>query len=168
MSAHFDDAMLIHSDVAVQRGIDNFPPSDVQTQLQFTAAGLERIQAILGFDLKILSGYRCEALNAAVGGSKNSQHIKGEAIDFICPAFGKPKDVAGFLFHWMHVLGIDQLLLENTWVHVSFTLNPRFQALTKIDDKYVFGILSSVRFLISKSRVCFCRSRMFQIGKIAM
>lgn len=31
----------------------------------------------------INSGYRCEAHNKAVGGSANSQHFKGSAVDFI-------------------------------------------------------------------------------------
>ena len=40
----------------------------------------------------ISSGYRCPELNAAVGGSKTSQHMKAQAIDFTCPGFGDPSE----------------------------------------------------------------------------
>lgn len=78
----------------------------------------------------ITSGYRSAELNAAVKGSKTSQHMIGQAIDFTCPGFGSgPHDVAHALAQRMEILGIDQLILENGWVHVSFSLSPRYQAL---------------------------------------
>ncbi len=105
-------------------------------------AGLERVRACLGFPMKILSGYRCDALNEAIGGVRNSQHVTGEACDFICPEFGTPRDVCLFLSQWMRVLGIDQLIYEGKWVHVSFTGMPRHMALTwKIDGGYQPGIV---------------------------
>lgn len=38
-----------------------------------------------GLPLKISSGYRCEYHNKEIGGSKNSQHVKGNAVDILCP-----------------------------------------------------------------------------------
>lgn len=141
MSEHFTEADLIHSDRAVALGIDNTPTIDIREQLEFTMAGLERVRAHLGFDLKINSGYRCPALNKAVGGSEKSQHMKGEAVDFTCPQF-TVLETCNFLSRWRFSLGIDQLIFENTWVHVSFTLSPRHEVLTYRNGKYLQGVVA--------------------------
>lgn len=140
MSGPVTLGQLIHSKTALERGIDNTPTVDILEKLNFTLAGIERVRFTLGFDLYINSGYRCYALNQAVGGAANSQHMKGEAVDFTCPEFGNPMSVASFLSHWTSVLGIDQLILEHTWVHASFTLSPRKQVLTYKDGLYLPGI----------------------------
>lgn len=77
----------------------------------------------------ITSGYRCQELNELVKGSKTSQHMQGEAFDFISPDYGDPKAIFEDLFKYRFILGIDQLILEPSWVHVSFTLNPRYEFL---------------------------------------
>ncbi len=143
MSDHFKINDLIASQKAKELGIDNYPTIEIQKSLEFTAAGLERVRALLGHEIQISSGYRCEALNKAVGGSVSSQHMKGEAVDFECPGF-QPKDIAKMLSNWMRHMGIDQLIYEGTWVHVSFTLNPRYDVLTKNKaGGYLKGIVAS-------------------------
>ena len=69
----------------------------------------------------INSGYRCPALNAAVGGVKNSQHMKGQAADISCgsPAANKK------LFDWIinqSGINYDQIIDEKgyRWIHISF------------------------------------------------
>lgn len=42
---------------------------------------LDSVREVLGFPIKINSGYRCEKYNEKIGGSPNSQHIKGLAVD---------------------------------------------------------------------------------------
>lgn len=55
--------------------------------LRSVAELLERVRAYLGAPIIVHSGYRCPALNGAtVGSSKVSQHMKGEAVDWSCPA----------------------------------------------------------------------------------
>jgi hypothetical protein len=74
--------------------------------------------------VKINSGYRSAAVNEAVGGSKTSQHMVGEAVDIEIE--GVPnKELA----EWIDKnLNYDQLILEfyspmkgvnSGWVHVS-------------------------------------------------
>lgn len=46
---------------------------------------LEKVRKLIVKPLRIHSGYRSPALNAAVGGSKNSYHMKGLAADFDPP-----------------------------------------------------------------------------------
>jgi zinc D-Ala-D-Ala carboxypeptidase len=141
LTEHFSQDEFIVSAQAMEKGIDNIPTDDVLRKLRFTAAGLERVRAMLGFEIRVHSGYRCPALNKAVGGSLNSQHMRGEAVDFTCPHFGPPEAICLFLNQWMATLGIDQLIYEGLWVHVSFALNPRNEALTFIDGKYKPGIV---------------------------
>lgn len=42
---------------------------------------LDRLRMLLGKPVVVLSGFRCEAHNAAVGGAKGSYHVKGRAAD---------------------------------------------------------------------------------------
>lgn len=105
------------------------PPDAVMDALKRTAQGLEAVRVRLGCaPIIVTSGYRCPALNAAIGGAKNSQHMRGEAADIICPRFGGPVEVATALRD--SGVEYDQLLLEfGRWVHVSFSERPRHMAL---------------------------------------
>lgn len=46
---------------------------------------LERLRTIYGHPIRVLSGYRCEAHNKAVGGSRGSFHMRGAAADLHAP-----------------------------------------------------------------------------------
>jgi zinc D-Ala-D-Ala carboxypeptidase len=121
LSPHFDMAEFTTSQTASRLGIDNDPPLDVVANLKRTAQGLEGVRVLLGVPIMISSGYRSPALNKAVGGSKNSQHMTGEAVDFTAPGFGPPREVINRMVE--AGIGFDQLILEfppSGWVHVSF------------------------------------------------
>lgn len=49
---------------------------------------LQPIRDRVGLPLRILSGYRSEALNEAIGGSETSQHRRAEAADFTTAGIG--------------------------------------------------------------------------------
>ena len=129
MSIHFTVLELTRSRKAQELGIDNTPPEALKIALGFTMAGAERVRAFLGMPMIISSGFRCPELNAAVGGKDDSQHLRGEAIDFTCPGFGAPIRIVEALVPARRILGIDQLILEAGWVHASFTTRPRYQVL---------------------------------------
>lgn len=76
---------------------------------------LQPIRHALG-PIKITSGYRPEKLNKKVGGKHNSQHIIGEAVDI----FARKKSLRVLYNYIKNNLEYDQLILEPTWVHVSF------------------------------------------------
>lgn len=135
---HFTRLELIRSQIAQDKGIDNTPmDEEVEEALRFTAAGLERVRAYLGWPMIIKSAYRSQELNAAVNGAKDSQHMKGEAVDFICPQFGSVSECMHRLLPAMAILGIDQLIQEPSWIHASFTYIPRYEALRFFDGRYV-------------------------------
>jgi zinc D-Ala-D-Ala carboxypeptidase len=131
---------LTRSRRARELGIANDPPPELYAAIALTLLGCQRIRDFLGFPVLISSGYRCHVLNVDVGGAEDSQHPKGEAVDFTCPAYGFPEDVAFALSQEMEALGIDQLILEPGWVHVSFTLNPRHEVLRLVGGRYVAGL----------------------------
>ena len=146
LSKHFDTADVTRSQEAARRGIDNDLPLELVSAVKATADMLERIRAYLsekpGHDVPIIvtSWYRSPALNAAVGSSATSDHLKGCAVDIVAPAFGSPKSIAVALAPMVGVLGIGQLISEfpdsgNGWVHVS----------TRIPEKLVNRIITITR-----------------------
>lgn len=88
-----------------------------------TAVMLERVRSTLGVPVVVTSGYRCPALNRAVGGVTSSDHTQGHAADIVAPGYGPPYAVAKALAPLIDVLGIGQLILEGvggkSWVHLS-------------------------------------------------
>ena len=116
--------------VTQHRGIDNTPPTlALLGNLRRTAMLLEQVRTRLGVPILVSSGYRCPELNAAVGGQANSQHLTGQAADFIAPGFGAPVAVVSVLRDAID-LPYDQLILEfDRWVHISWADTPRHQAL---------------------------------------
>ena len=124
LSKNFTIQEYIKSQTALRQGIDNTPTEEHMGNA--TALFRNVVQKVRDqFGVTVInSGYRGEALNEAVGGSSNSQHCKGEAVDIECP--GTPNyDVA----KWIEDnLDFDQLILEfytpgipdSGWVHVSY------------------------------------------------
>jgi hypothetical protein len=133
LTPHFTLEEFTLSQTAARKGINNAVPPQEYKNLKRCAETMETVRALLG-DLPILisSGYRSPKVNAAVGGSKNSAHMSGLAVDFSCPAFGTPLAICEALAPHMERLGIDQLIHEyDTWVHLGLSTGvPRHMALT--------------------------------------
>jgi zinc D-Ala-D-Ala carboxypeptidase len=118
LSPNFWLSEFTDSSTAVRLGIDNAPDPLAQAALFKTAALMEEVRALLGGKPIIInSGYRGLALNKAVGGSRVSDHLRGEACDFRCPAYGTPLQIAALIAKSGIKFG--QLIFEGTWVHIS-------------------------------------------------
>jgi hypothetical protein len=112
------------------REFDNTPPPEVVGTLRTTAARMEEIRRLLGERvITVSSGYRCRALNRAVGGARTSAHLTGHAVDFNCHGFGDALTVCRAIA--ASDITFDQLIEEGTWVHVSFDPRLRRQVLTR-------------------------------------
>lgn len=137
LTDHFTLDEFTASQTADRRSIDNTPPQGVLTNLFITAHGLEMIRALLQSPILITSGYRCPSLNAAIGSKPTSQHVKGQAVDFIAPSYGPPGKIMRTIYAHRDAIKYDQLILEfasqqagRGWVHISFVKEaPRQQAL---------------------------------------
>ena len=112
---------FIKSDTAKVHHIDNRPSVEVVENLKMLCKNvLQPLRNHIKCPIVITSGYRSKALNEAVGGACNSQHLYGQAADIICPS-KKLEDI----FMWIkNNLNFDQLLYEHSasahWIHVSY------------------------------------------------
>ena len=134
LTQHFSLQEATYSAKAISLGMDNTPrPAELEV-IKFTAARLEVVRKLLGNrPIIITSWFRNPELNRIIGGTPTSQHQKGEAVDFKCPRFGSPRAICLHLMKHKEEIGYDQLILEPTWVHISFTDGqPRQQELTYI------------------------------------
>ena len=145
LSKNFSLQEYTKSQTATRQGLDNTPNEEhlASAKLLFENV-VQKVRDHFGVTV-INSGYRGPALNTAVGGSSNSQHCKGEAVDIECPGTSN-YDVA----KWIEDnLDFDQLILEfitlgipdSGWVHVSYkSEGNRKQSLTamKEDGKTVY------------------------------
>lgn len=121
LSPHFTYREATYSATARDRKIDNNPNPAQLEAMKYTAMKMEALRQILeNRPLYITSWFRSFALNLAIGGAQSSQHSKGEAVDFKCPGFGSPMQICMRLLENKGILKYDQLILEPTWVHVSF------------------------------------------------
>lgn len=119
LSPNFYLSELTVSETAARRGIDNTPDPLVMSSLFKTAALLEEVRKVLGNKpILVSSGYRGQKLNHAIGGSTNSDHMRGEAADFRCPAYGSPLEVCKAIA--ASGIKFGQLIWEyDRWVHIS-------------------------------------------------
>ena len=134
LSEHFQLAEFTRSATASARMIDNTPNDAVLANLKnLVTKVLEPLRQWYGKPITIGSGYRCKALNTAVGGVKNSQHMTGEAADLQVTLNVSKSDPAAYnaelrrLYDYIRKnLPHDQVIMErNTptsktyWIHVS-------------------------------------------------
>jgi len=120
MTPHFSLDEFTASDTASRLNIDNRIPDELRENALKTLQMMERIRFHIDAPITITSGYRCEALNKAIGSKPTSDHTLAFAVDFKAPKAGTPYEIAKDLAGVIDVLGIGQLILEfGTWVHVS-------------------------------------------------
>ena len=149
LSEHFTLAEATFSSTANRKGIDNSQVSPaVWEAAQRTALRMEKVRLILDSKpLHIDSWIRCLALNRELGSKDTSQHILGEAVDFLAPTFGSCVEVAKAIVAARPLIRYDQLILEHTWVHISFSSPnsvPRGQVLSLLKTGgYAVGLTNA-------------------------
>ena len=114
------------------------------SNLRDAALLLDELREKFGQGIRITSGFRSAAVNAAVGGSKTSAHRKGMAAD-IQPWKNTKANMlalAKLCRDWATTLSspVDQVIIytpdgkdnENIkWIHIGFSDNPRHQLFFK-------------------------------------
>ena len=125
VTMHFTIEEMYASDTARRLGINNKPNMQQMINLVYLCAYvLEPLRVAMDEPIKIGSGFRCQALNKAVGGVSSSQRLKGQAAD-LCIDGDIRKGRRWFEYIKNH-LPFDQLIWEtnpktgSSWVHVSF------------------------------------------------
>lgn len=135
---HFTFRELLHSNVALQNDVLNLPPREDAARIYFNLVVLvdnllEPIRERFAVPMIITSGYRCKRLNKLVGGVDNSQHMKGEAVDFCFAGFSK-KEMAAAFFEIAEEFNFDQLIYykKKGIIHISYSRkNNRHQSIMR-------------------------------------
>ena len=125
ISEHISYKEGVYSITALRLGLNNDPTKTHLTNMELLAEKIfEPLRKHVGGPIKINSFYRGPELNKAIGGSSNSQHCKGQAIDI--------DDVYGYMSNadmYEYIkknLSFDQMIWEfgnsdnPDWVHVSY------------------------------------------------
>ena len=116
----------IKSNTASRLGIDNRPEDWEIENLRAVAENVfQPIRDHFGVPIGVSSGYRSKALNKAIGGSKYSQHMIGEAIDIDADIYGRITNADVFNYVKENLVW-DQMIWEfgddeePNWVHISY------------------------------------------------
>lgn len=126
MAEFFTKSELTRSDTARILKIDNTPTPEASAALDALMWNvLDLIRRMWGKPIIVNSGYRCPKLNAAIGGSATSQHMKGEAADITAGDPTKNKELFDMIAQ--SAIPFDQLIDEKNyrWIHVSYRPNGR-------------------------------------------
>ena len=136
LTANFSLHEMCKSETAIRMGYDNTPDDEATENLRLLCEKvLQPVRDHYGKGVKVNSAYRSPESNAAVGGSKTSDHCKGMAADIEIPGVANA-DLAQWI---MDNLEYTQLILEfytpgipdSGWVHISFdSSNLKCQELT--------------------------------------
>jgi len=125
LSQNFSLSEMLKSETALRHGLDNIPGEQEIENLRLLCENvLQPIRDAYGVPVKVNSGFRHPEVNAAVGGSKTSDHCQGQAADIEIPGVANAD-----LAEWIRDnLEFKQLILEfytpgipdSGWVHVSY------------------------------------------------
>lgn len=132
---YFTISELTRSDTASIKQIDNTPNKEITEHL------IELVEKLLdplrndwaeycdvnrlgNPAISVNSGYRCNELNKAVGGSLTSAHLTGYAADII-PSNGRMKEFQVWITEAIEKYDFDQLIYEKprngiaSWIHLG-------------------------------------------------
>ena len=125
LTRNFSLHELTKSETALRFDMENTPGAvEIANLTDLAGKVLQPVRDHFGKGVKVNSGFRHPDVNAKVGGSKTSDHCKGQAADIEIPGVPNAE-----LAEWIKDnLEFRQLILEfytpgipdSGWVHVSF------------------------------------------------
>ena len=123
---HFKFREFERSETAERMKIDNRLPKLVEAHVvELVDILLDPLREAWGGPLVVTSGYRCPALNKAVGGSKTSAHLAGWAADLVPEDRERTDEFIKFAMDRIPAAGLpfDQLIDERSggshWLHIG-------------------------------------------------
>ena len=117
---YFSISEMLKSDTAIKQRLWNGAPKEAEENLRaLVDEVLDPLREAYGRPIRVNSGYRCPKLNTLVGGTPNSQHMRGEAAD-IQPVVGNEADLPELARILIENGKFDQLILYPTFIHVSY------------------------------------------------
>ena len=146
LTANFTLSEMVKSETALRHDMDNTPGEAEIASLRLLCEKiLQPVREHYGKGVKVNSGFRHPEVNAKVGGSKTSDHCKGQAADIEIPRVAN----ADLAAHIVDTYKFTQVILEfytpgvpdSGWVHVSYdpaNLKNQVLTATKKDGKTVY------------------------------
>ena len=128
LSQNFSLAEMVKSETALRHGLENTPgEAEIENLRLLCEHVLQPLRDAYQRGIKVNSGFRAPDVNAAVGGSRTSDHCKGQAADIEIPGVAN-YDLASYISQYFY---FTQLILEfytpgipdSGWVHVSYDPN---------------------------------------------
>ena len=128
LSDHFTLEELVESDYAKKNNIENaFTIDNVHAIQELITELLEPFRQFYGKPIRVTSGFRCEALNKALGGVKTSAHLKAAAdIQPIKMTDANWKEFVECMQRFINEKKpkFDEILTETSktskWIHVAY------------------------------------------------
>ena len=146
LTKNFSLAEMVKSETALRHDMDNTPgEAEIENLKRLAETVLQPVRDHYGKGVKVNSGFRHPEVNAKVGGSKTSDHCKGQAADIEIPGVPNAE-----LAQWIaENLTFTQVILEfytkgipdSGWVHVSYdpaNLKKQTLTATKENGKTVY------------------------------
>ena len=146
LTKNFTLAEMTKSETALRHGMDNTPgEAEIASLKLLCEKVLQPVRDHYGKGVKVNSGYRSPDVNSKVGGSRTSDHCRGQASDIEIPGVPNAE-----LAEWIKDnLEFRQLILEfytpgvpdSGWVHVSYVAEDNKKEVltaTKKDGKTVY------------------------------
>ncbi len=129
---NFKISELIKSDSATKNNISNMPDiNSLDNLLDLIFYCLQPIRDKIKKPMIITSGFRSNLVNKLVKGVSNSQHLKGQAADFIINGMTPTQIIEKIK---TYNIDFDQLINEyDRWVHVSYNKNNNRRQILKIN-----------------------------------
>ena len=146
LTNNFSLAEMVKSDTALRHDMDNTPGEvEIANLKTLCEKVLQPVRDHFQTGVKVNSGFRHPEVNAKVGGSKTSDHCKGQAADIEIPGVAN----ADLAQHIVDTYDFTQVILEfytpgipdSGWVHVSYdpaNLKKQVLTATKKDGKTVY------------------------------
>ena len=146
LTNNFSLAEMVKSETALRHDMDNTPgEAEIENLKRLCEQVLQPVRDHFAKGVKVNSGFRHPEVNAKVGGSKTSDHCKGQAADIEIPGIANA-DLAKWI---TENLDFTQVILEfytpgipdSGWVHVSYdpqNLKKQVLTATKQNGKTVY------------------------------
>lgn len=133
---------IIKSETAIRHGIENKPDAHQLHAIKLLAEMVyDPLCNHFQRTIPYTSWFRNSILNSIIGGARNSQHAKGEAVDLDMDGSGSPI-TNSVIFYWIYTnLDFDQLIWEYgndqnpAWVHVSYSAVKNRKQVLKIRSR---------------------------------
>lgn len=142
LSKNLSLSEVIYSQTAIRRDIDNSPTNTHIENLKYLAEKVfQPIREHFGVPIYISSGYRSQALNEAIGGSKTSFHSHGMALDLDQDGRNRGVSNADVFYYIKDNLQFTELIWEfgdennPNWVHVAIAKGREEEKKIKIAEK---------------------------------